>query len=442
LKRLIRRPLDFFRTGIWRLRLSNLPPARAFTLRHLRIVLLSVRSFVEDRCMLRASALTFYSLLSIGPVAALVLGLAKGFGLQKRLEELILTKIPAQPEVLNQILTYARILLDNTRGSVIAGAGVTLLLWSALKVFLNLESAFNDIWQVAKPRAWRRKISNYLAFLVLAPILLLMYSSIPAFATAQIDQLAQRIGFLAAFSPLILALLQGLPYVIFWALFSMIYILIPNTRVRAGSGIIAGTFAGTVYLMVQWGLIEFQLGVTQYNPIYGSLIALPLLLLWLHLGWVIMLAGAEYSFGHQNVDLYEFEPDFINISPHLKKLLSLQIAYLLVKRFAADEPPSKALDISQRLEIPIRLVQRILTEMVSAGLIAGMCLPSEDEPIYQPASDIHFWTVTYVLDRLDHRGVDRLPVSDTESLQRLKEALQAVRSAGQAAAANRLLKDI
>jgi membrane protein len=309
-------------------------------------------------------------------------------------------------------------------------------------VFLNLEGAFNDIWQVAKPRAWRHKISNYLAFLVLAPILLLMYSSIPAIVTAQIDQLAQRISFLAAVSPLILSLLQGMPYVIFWALFSMIYILIPNTRVRAGSGIIAGIFAGTVYLMVQWGLIEFQVGVTHNNPIYGSLIALPLLLLWLHLGWVIMLAGAEYSFGHQNVDLYEFEPDFVNISPHLKKLLSLQIAHLLVKRFADDEPPTSALDISQRLKIPIRLVQRILGEMVSAGLVAGMCLPSDDEPIYQPASDIHFWTVTHVLDRLDHRGVDRLPLSETEYLQRLKDALQAVRGAGQAAAANRLLKDI
>ena len=439
---MITKILDYLNTDMWRIRLSDLPLKKSFFIKQIRILVLTIRRFTADKCLLRASTLTFYSILSIGPVVALGLGIAKGFDLDKKLEHQVLDKLPAQEAVLNQILQYARILLENTKGGVIAGIGIVILFWAVLRVFNHIEQAFNDIWQIKKSRLWRRKLSNYLAFIVIAPILLIMYSSIPFFITTQLNLIAGKFAIFQKISPLIYFLLKLFPYFLIWGLFTFIYTLIPNTRVNFISGLLAGIIAGTIYLLVQWGYIIFQIGVARYNPIYGSLAALPLLLLWLQLGWIILLLGAEYSYAHQNVDSYEFEPDYLKISPYFKKLLTLQIVHLLLKKFSKGDAPLNAVNISKKLEIPIRLVHQILDDLVACGLVNNMKPDEYEESIYQPASDIGGWTIKYVTDALEKRGVDQLPVAQTQELNALSEKLQELGETIEKSPANKLLKDI
>ena len=439
---MINRLKSFLTAGIWQIRSRELPPVKAFFLRQLRILTLTAREAVKDKCLLRASALTFYSLLSIGPVVALALGIAKWFGLQGRFEREVLTKLPAQEEVLNQILNYAHVLLNNTRGGVIAGVSVAVLLWSAMKVLSHLEQSFNDIWQVKKSRSWKTKISNYLSFLVLAPVFLLIYSSIPAFVTRQLDDLSTKLTLLAKVSPTILELLQLSPYLLVWALFTLVYLLIPNTRVKAVSGILAGVLAGTAYLVVQWVLIDFQVGVTRHNPIYGSLAALPLLLLWMNVGWIVLLIGAEYAYAHQNVNLYELEPAYTGISPRFKKVLTLQILHRMVARFSSGEEPMSASQFSRQLEIPVLLVQNILTELVGTGLVSLTDVNGSRDPAYQPSSDIHRWTIRYIIDALELHGVNRLPVAETETLKSIILAVEELSSEMNRSEANRLLMNL
>jgi membrane protein len=434
--------IAYLNTDMWRIRLGDLPLKKSFFIKQIRIFVLTIREFKADKCLLRASALTFYSILSIGPVVALALGIAKGFGLEKMLERQVLDKLPAQEAVLSQILQYARILLENTKGGVIVGIGIIILFWAVLRVFNHIERAFNDIWQIKKTRMWRRKLSNYLAFILLAPILLMMYSSIPVFITSQLGLIAERIVIFQKISPLIFFLLKLFPYFLIWGLFTFIYVLIPNTRVNFISGLLAGIIAGTIYLLVQWGYIIFQIGVTRYNPIYGSLAALPLLLLWLHLGWVILLFGAEYSYAHQNVDSYEFEPDYLKISPYFKKLLTLQIVHLMLKKFSSGEAPLNAVNISQKLEIPIRLVHQILEDLEECGLVTNIKPDDYEESIYQPASDIGAWTIKYVMDALERRGVNQLPVAQTQELNALSEKLRELGETIEMSPANILIKDI
>lgn len=227
-----------------------------------------------------------------------------------------------------------------------------------------------------------------------------------------------------------------------WALFSLVYVVIPNTRVIPRAGIISGVLAGTVYLLVQWGLVEFQVGVTKYNPVYGSLVALPLLLIWINIGWIILLIGAEYAYAHQNVDLHEFEPDFVNISPHYKKVLTLQILHRLVLQFSNGDPPLNTSQISQQLEIPVRLTQQIMGELKAAGLVSLMSVNEDREPAYQPSSDIHRWTIKFVTDALEKRGVNQLPVAQTDTLKAIESALDELGSVMDGSDANRLLLKI
>jgi len=434
--------ISFIKIDIWRVRLKGLPFLKAFIIRLLRIVLLTIRKFHEDRCLLRASALTFYSLLSIGPVAALALGIAKGFGFETLLEKQLFEKFPGQEEVLLQIIDYAGKLIENTKGGMIAGFGVAVLFWSVLKVLGHIEKSFNDIWGIRKSRAFKRKISNYLAFMLITPILVLMSSSLPVFITTQIAVITEKVGLIKMFSPFIFSGLKLLPYFLLWTLFSFIYLLMPNTKVNFRSGLLAGVVAGTIYQLAQVGYIYLQVAIAKNNPVYASLVALPLLLIWLQASWAIILIGAEVSFAHQNVDMYEFEPDYLKISPHFKQLLSLQIAHLLIDKFARGDKPSTAAQISQTLEIPIRMVHLILDDLVDCKILSDMKTDEYTEFTYQPAIDINILTIQYIINALDKKGVSHIPVARTEELETLSETLKELGNLIENSPANKLLKDI
>ncbi|MBT8358268.1 MAG: YihY family inner membrane protein [Desulfobacterales bacterium] len=434
--------IRFIKTDIWRIRLQDLPFLKGFIVKLFRIVLLAIRKFHEDRCLLRASALTFYSLLSLGPVAALALGIAKGFGFESLLQKQLFDKFPGQEEVLFQIINYAGRLIENTKGGMIAGFGVAVLFWSVLKVLGHIERSFNDIWRIRKSRAFKRKISNYLAFMLITPILVLMSSSLPVFITTQIAAITEKVDLIKIFSPFIFSGLKLLPYFLLWILFTFIYLLMPNTKVTFKSGLLAGIVAGTIYQLAQLGYIYLQVAIAKNNPVYASLIALPLLLIWLQASWAIILIGAEVSFAHQNVDMYEFEPDYLKISPHFKKLLSLQIAHLVIDKFAKGENPLTATQISQALEIPIRMVHRILDELVACNIISDTKTDEYEAFTYQPALDINLLTIKYIVDALDQRGVSHIPVAQTKELNALSESLEELGETIEQSPANKLLKDI
>ena len=143
--------LQFITTDIWRIRLRDIPRSRSFFLKQLRIIVLAVRGFDEDRCQLRASALTYYSLLSIVPVVAIIFGIAKGFGFQEVLEKELLDKFSEHQAVLVQVMDFAKSLLETTQGGLIAGIGLAVLFWTVIKVLGSIERAFNNVWGVKSP---------------------------------------------------------------------------------------------------------------------------------------------------------------------------------------------------------------------------------------------------------------------------------------------------
>jgi len=436
------RSLEFVKTDIWRIRLKDLSRNRSFGIRLLRIVLLATRGFTEDRIHLRASALTLYSLLGIVPVLAMAFGIAKGFGFERFLQKDLLERFQGQEDVAIRIIDFAHSLLEATKGGVIAGVGLVVLFWAVIRVLRDIENSFNDIWGIEESRSLGRKFSDYLTILVISPILLTMSGSVTIFINTQVAMITAEFELLGYISGPIFFLLSFLPYCMIWGLFAFIYILVPNTKVRFRSGLIAGIIAGSVYLLVQWGYIHFQVGVAKYNAIYGSFAALPLFLIWLQISWIIVLIGAEIAFAHQNVDTYEFEPDSKQISLSFKRLLSLMVAHLLTQRFAKGEKPLPAQEISRILEIPIRLLRQILFELVHSGIVSEIKVTDENDPAYQPALSIDGLTLVRVIDALDQRGVTSLPVAETEASTSLKTALETFRETIDQSPANRLLKDI
>ena len=435
--------IKYFQIDIWRISSKKYPPKKLFLLKQLRIFVLSVKGFKEDQCKFRASALTFFTLISIGPIVALMFGIAKGFGLQKMVEDELTLKLESQPDIAKDIIEFSNSLLNNAQGGLIAGIGVVFLLWSVIKVLSNIENSFNEIWGVKKSRPLGRKFSDYLSIMLICPILLAISSSATVAISSQIEILIQKYSALSIIAPLIMFILRFLPYCTIWIVLTFVFIFMPNTKVRFRSAFIAALIAGTIFQVVQWIYINFQIGAAKYGAIYGSFAALPLFLLWLQISWLVILFGAEISFAHQNVETYEFEPDCLSASQAFKRRLALLITTNLVKDFSKGTPPSTAEQIAHNLEMPIRLVRLILFDLVESNILSEVKQNNNNkDSAYQPAVDTNKLTIQFVASALEQKGNANIPVEETAELNKIKDCLKTFANEFQNSPSNLLLKDI
>lgn len=438
----IRKILHYLTEDLWRIRLQDQPKPRSYWIKTLRVLVLSIRGFDEDRCMLRASALTFYTLISIVPILAMIFGIAKGFGFEQVLEEHVRRQFQGQEEVLTHAITFSRNLLENTRGGLIASVGVIFLFWSVIKVLGNIERSFNEIWGIKKPRSWMRKFSDYLSFMLICPVLFIMASSMTVVVSSQVNAALATLPYLSFLAGPVRILLRLLPFAILWGLFGFMYLFLPNGKVKLRSALLGGILAGTIYQITQWGYITFQIGIARHNAIYGSFAALPLFLVWLQLSWLILLYGAEISFAHEHADTYEYEQDCLRASFAFKRLLALAVAKECIDRFSEKQPPPAAVEVSQKLGSPIRLVNEILYDLTAAGILSEVAGDQDNTPAYQPAVDIGDLTIRDVLDRLDDKGIEAVPLVKSEVVEKLASSLGRFRQILAGSSENAVLKDL
>jgi membrane protein len=438
----ITRAINFLRQDIWHVDQSALSRPKAFLLKPARILLLAIQDFVRDRCVLRASALTFYSLLTVVPVAAMAFGFAQGFGLEERLIRQIYLWLPGQTEAVERIIGFARSLLENTQGGVMAGVGILVLFWSALKVLHQIEGALNDIWKV-KDRALSRQFTNYITVMIFSPVLIILSSSMNVFIQTQVTDFASQISLLRIASPVIFFLLNLLPYALLWILFILIYMIMPNVRVSFRSAIIGGIISGTLYQLTQTLYIGTQVVVAKYNYIYGSFAALPLFLIWLQLSWMIVLIGAQIVHAHERVATYAMSIDYQNASPAARKKCALQIMQLIIRRFEKGDPPPDTGQIASELHLPRALVEDLLRHLVDIKLVSLVeASDSDDKDAYQPARDIQHISVVDLLEAWDNLGQNPPALSTGSECQSAVSTITKLYDDLRRSPANRLIKDL
>ncbi|MFH1379338.1 MAG: YihY/virulence factor BrkB family protein [bacterium] len=408
---------------------------------YMRIITLAVREFQVDNCVYRASFLTFHLLLSIVPVLAIAFGIAKGFGLDAILEKEITTIFNGQIKIVEMLIDFSRRLLDNTKGGIIAGFGILVLLFTVISVLGNIEHTFNKIWGVRKPRTTLRKITDYFSAVLIGTIFLIAYSSLMVAMFSQLSFFVQNNSLLNPFGSLMLFIFMQIRYIAVWILFAFIYIIMPNTEVKIKSGLTGGIIGGTLFLIVQWLYIKFQTGAVIYGAIYGGFAAFPLFLIWVYVSWMIVLLGAEISFASENAETFGFEPDFSLISFSSKKLLALKIMHLLVINFSSGEQSLSDIAISQKLEIPVRLVRQILYELLYVGIIAET-INKNNLRSFQPSVDINNITIASVLDAVEQYRRADIPASHYHTSQKIALLLQDCSDTFQNSSSNIKLKDI
>ncbi|HCI56146.1 MAG TPA: YihY/virulence factor BrkB family protein, partial [Bacteroidales bacterium] len=380
--------------------------------------------------------------MSVVPIAAIAFAIAKGFGLEQSLEEQLIKNFQAQREVLDWLITNARNALNATRGGYIAGIGVVILFWSVMSLLDHIESSFNDIWEIRVSRQWYRKFTDYLTIMLIAPVFIVLSGSITVFINTKLTEFMANSAILEELKPLVSFLVKLLPFIITWLILTVLYIVMPNTRVQFKSALIAGILAGSFLQFVQWLYIDLQFGITKLNAIYGSFAAIPLFLVWLQMSWIIVLLGAELSYANQNFTRYEFEKEALNISYFHKKALTLMIMSKLVKNFAEGLPPLSAEALSSELKIPVRLVNDIVQDLNTAGLVSAVLKDESKERLYQPAVNIDLITINYVLSNLEKKGVEQKYLATNKEFEKVRSILEEFEKHIEKSKANVLIKDL
>jgi membrane protein len=257
---------NFIRYDIWRITEYELTKTRRFFYRVVKTIVLAIRGFIVDDLNVKASALTYSILFEMIPLIALIIAIAKGFGVDKLIEDSLQGTFIGQANLVPTVMGFVQRYLESTQGGLFIGIGLVILLVSVMNFFIQVENAFNRIWQVKKSRSIIRQFSTYFSAILIIPILIVLSSGLSIFINTALSQ-----SFLFdVLSPFLRFGVKFSPYFINWVVFTIMYLVIPNTRVRFFNAMLAGILAGSAFQLFQTLYIHGQVYLSRYNVVYGG----------------------------------------------------------------------------------------------------------------------------------------------------------------------------
>lgn len=419
---------EFLLHGLWEVDPVELRTGKRFWLKALQFVMAVGREFFADKCLLHASALAFTTILSFIPFLAVMFALLKGFGAEVDLEILILNHLAlGSEEAVDAVFTY----ISNTSMAKLGTFGVIFLLLTVLTLLNRIEESFNHIWRVKETRSLSRLFADYLSITIFGPILIL--AAISMTTTLESQSLVKYLIGLDVIGVVILSLFKIFPYLAMWAVFTGLYLFMPNTRISFRAALLGGAFGGILWQLLQWGYVTFQIGVTRNNAIYGTMAALPFFMMWVYISWVIVLLGLEVTFAIQNFRTIRQEFRGDKLSSDGREAAALAILLAAAAAFIKGDKPLTIEDLSLRLNLSHRFTQQSLAFLVHCGFLNEVAQGRDSSSAYQPAIDVGSLPLQEVLQRLRRDG-EELKLIRMGATGRVVDELQQTLLAAQASA--------
>ncbi|MCS5421385.1 MULTISPECIES: YihY/virulence factor BrkB family protein [Psychrilyobacter] len=380
----------------------------------LKLILFTFENYKKSRSDLWSSALTFYSLLTIVPVIAIAFVITRGFGIEKMIKEELYKTFFIQDKILDQILVFSQKTLENTKSELIAGTGILFLIWSVVKIFSAVERSFNEIWKVEESRSFVRKLTDYMSLIFLFPLIVVLSNGLSAILKI----------FILKIYPGLIGVLNFIPQILVIIFFTLIYLIIPNTKVKLSTAFIAGLFSGIVFQITQSAFIHLQVSLLNYNAIYGSFSLIPIFIMWQKIVWFIILLGAHLSFIIQNSYKYSYTINEINLNFSSKRDISIICIYYLIRNYEENRPPMSTNELSHKLGIAIGVTQDILNMLAKLKFIVEI-VTSSDERKYKISKNIDILSIGYVISQITQVGYSQeVGEESREILEKIDKAIE------------------
>jgi membrane protein len=381
----------------------------------LQLSVVIAQGFVRDQLLLRAHALTYLTLLSIVPLLAIAVALFDLLGGSQHVTRLLVEQFAAgAPDAVDWILDVVGRVQFGALGTL---GGAVLILTTVLAVG-NVGQALNAIWGVTQQRPWVRRIPDYLAVVVVSPLLLGAALSLGASLDSQ--WLVQKLLQWPLFATLYDAGLRQAPTVLVVAGLSFVYWFLPNTEVRFRSALLGGTVAGLLFSVAQRAYVQLNVGVARYDAIFAGFAWFPLLLAWIYVEWAIALLGAEVAYAYQTLPLYRREVRGTPAGPAARESVGLAVALSIARAFREGSAPWTETTLSEHLDVPVRTVREVIAQLEKAGLVAPVAAP-EQGGVWQLGRPADRIRVAQVLEAL--RGPREAPLGPKELASQVDQVL-------------------
>ncbi|MBO5310832.1 MAG: YihY/virulence factor BrkB family protein [Bacteroidales bacterium] len=307
MKRIVRKTYklkNFFNEDIWKLELEELSKARARFVKYMKVLLITIKTFSAEKIGFQAVALSFFSTMSVVPFIAIVFAVTGGLGLADKLKEFLYAYFNNSQQVIDTVLGFAQNIIDTAQSSALGLVSALMFVFIVIWMMLNVERVFNNVWRVQKSRNILKRLSIIVAMLLVAPFVVLVFFGGTIVYSHALSYLGLDVEGFGVFKSI---LTWALFAVIATLTFSAMYKFIPNAEVKYKEALRAAVVSGIAFSVMQYTYLETQVFVTRLSSIFGAFAAVPLFMVWINIGWFIILIGAELSYAFQHVDSYNIE---------------------------------------------------------------------------------------------------------------------------------------
>lgn len=307
MKRIVRNTYklkNFFNEDIWKLELEELSKARARFVKYMKVLLITIKTFSAEKIGFQAVALSFFSTMSVVPFIAIVFAVTGGLGLADKLKEFLYAYFNNSQQVIDTVLGFAQNIIDTAQSSALGLVSALMFVFIVIWMMLNVERVFNNVWRVQKSRNILKRLSITVAMLLVAPFVVLVFFGGTIVYSHALSYLGLDVEGFGVFKSI---LTWALFAVIATLTFSAMYKFIPNAEVKYKEALRAAVVSGIAFSVMQYTYLETQVFVTRLSSIFGAFAAVPLFMVWINIGWFIILIGAELSYAFQHVDSYNIE---------------------------------------------------------------------------------------------------------------------------------------
>lgn len=402
MKERIQRIQEFIQYELWRHPHTAIQdPKKRLLYRVLQTIVIVARGF-KNKINIRANSLSFTLLFAFIPMTALVFAIARGFGFEEIIEEQLSVSFLKETNVIPAIMEIVNRYLETVQDGIFLGIGLIVLLWSVYAFFNMLELSFNSTWNVKQTRSIGRRLTNYIMTLLLVPMLIVLTSGISILINST-----------TLLAPI---LLRIIPWLAASAVFTWMYIAVPNTKVKLKAAIIPGVFLGILFMVVQKLGVYLVVLFTRMSIVYGAFSAIPLVLIWLHITCWLLLIGAELSFAIQNNEMFAYERDIDNMSRRYKDCVMLYLLAIIIERFEKGEKPQTAQEMALQNQLPTKLVTLVLSRLEENNII--LPVQTLEDIAFVPAMDTQKITVDMVIGKIYNKGTEGFLRQTTEEMQK------------------------
>ena len=295
---------DFFNYRIWEMELEELSKAKARFIKYMKVLLITIKTFSGERIGFQAVALSFFSTMSVVPFIAIVFAITGGLGLADKLTEFLYSYFTNSQQAIDTVIGFSQNIITTAQSSTMGLFSSLTFVFIVVWMMLNVERVFNNVWKVQKPRKMYKRLSVIIAMLIVAPFVVMVFFGGSILYSHALGHLGLNVEEFGLYKNILTWVLVG---AVSTFTFSAMYKFIPNAQVNYKEALRAALIVAIPFAAVQYTYLETQVFVTRLNSIFGAFAAVPLFMVWINIGWFIILFGAELSYAFQHVDNYNIE---------------------------------------------------------------------------------------------------------------------------------------